>query len=90
MHVFSCGRACRGVFEGRALCRSDIAGEDAAEDVADLGADSRPMDHSKVASLRVVKFRVTSPRAGSHCTTSISARKAGMVATVTTAVDSRA
>ncbi len=69
------------------MCRSDIAGEDAAEDVADLVADSRPTDHNKVGSFRTANLptasmgnrRVASPR-----TTSISARKVGIVAKVTT------
>ena len=84
---FSCGRARGGVFEGRALCRSDIAGADAAEDVADLVADSRPTDHSRVGSFRMVNLPTGSMgnrRGASHRTTRISARKVGIVATITT------
>lgn len=85
-----CECAHGGVFEGRALCRPDIAGEDAAEDVAGLVADSRQMDHSMVASLKMDSHKVATLKSDSRRTTRITAHRVGMPAKGTTAVVNRA
>jgi hypothetical protein len=91
----SCECARGGVFEGRALCRSDIAGEDAEEGGAGLAAANSPTGHSKVVSSRMVNLRMASTvsmaslRAASNRTTRISASMVVTAARANTA-DSKA
>lgn len=80
----SCECAHGGVFEGRALCRSDIAGEDAEEGGAGLAAANSPTGHNKVVSFRTDNLRMASKanlRAASNRTTRISAHMVDKVVT---------
>lgn len=75
------------------MCRSDIAGVDAAEDGVDLAAANHPMDHNKVASFRMDSRPVAtmaSRRAASHQIVNTNGRLADMAAMVSMAVVNKA